>query len=204
MKKLLLLLSIAFLCSCCPIKDNTNFPSLLASLNHQIWFPDGSDCNSTAIGDHTILTASHCVKENDNTISINSQNNKVTVLQKIYDKKDHVMLVLGYTFKNWASISQQPLYLGQEVFIAGAPGDFSPLYRVGVYSGWTRLGAHTVAMMFQLPIFYGDSGSAIFNQAGQVVTTVMCNASMMGDHDYLAFACANPLAFTKQQLEQIQ
>lgn len=209
MKKLLLisLLSLALLlCSCrTPTQRNVNFPSILASVNHQVWFRSGDTCNSTSIGPHSILTATHCIKnEDDATIAIDSKSRNVSVIQKIQDKQDHVILVLGYTFKNWASISTQPIILGQKVFIAGAPGDFDPLYRVGVYSGWTRLDAHTVMMLFQIPIFYGDSGSAIFNQQGQIITTVTCNASLVGDHDYVGFACANPLAFTKQQLEQIQ
>lgn len=207
MKKLSLILPLMLLlCSCCSaIQKNDNFPSLIASVNHQVWFKNGDRCNSTSVGPHSILTATHCIKgENEATIAIDSKNHNVSIIQKIEDKKDHTILVLGYTFKNWAGISEQPIILGQEVFITGAPGDFSPLYRVGVYSGWSRLDSHAPMMFFQLPIFYGDSGSAIFNSSGQIVTTVTCNAALVGDHDYLGFACANPIAFTKQQLEQIQ
>jgi len=207
MKKLLLmsLLILALCCSCCSVKQqNPDFAVTLSAINHQIWFQDGSDCNSTSIGLHTILTATHCVDKKDAKIAIDNRNNIVSILQKVYDTQDHVILVLGYTFKNWAYVSQQPIKLGERVFIAGAPGDFNQLYRVGFYSGWSRLDAHTVMMMFELPIFYGDSGSAIFNQQGQIITTITCNASLTGDRDYVGFACANPLAFTKKQLGQIQ
>jgi len=173
-------------------------------VTHQIWFADGSDCNSVAVGPHTILTASHCVDKNTSSLAVDSKDKVVPVKHKTYDTKDHVIVILGYTFKNWASISQQPLQLGQEVFIAGAPGRLDQLYRTGVYSGLSHVGSRAVMMMFQLPSFYGDSGSAIFNQQGEIITTITCIASLSDNHDYIGFACAYPLSFSTQQLEHIQ
>lgn len=205
MKKLLLLLGLLFLCSCSGEEPRSiNVADVAMSVTHEIWFPDKSDCNSVVIGKHTILTASHCVDKSLKTLAIGSKDHSVTIQQKVYDSQDHVIVVLGYTFKTWTSIATQSLQLGQTVFIAGAPGDFDRLYRVGVYSGWASLGKHAKAMLFQLPIFYGDSGSAIFNQNAQIITTVTGIASLSGERDYVGFAYAYPLSFTKQQLGQIQ
>lgn len=205
MKTLLILAFVLLLCSCCdPIRNNMSFPERLVSISHQIWFPDGSDCNSTAIGPHTLLTATHCLSPDDTTVYVDSRTNAVKVLQKEYDKKDHVIAILDDTFKRWTTISKTPVQLGDKVFIAGAPGDFNQLYRVGVYSGLSWLDRKTLMMMFQLPIFYGDSGSSIFNTKGEIITAITCNASLVGEHDYLGFACAYPLSFTKQQLKEIR
>lgn len=203
MKHILLIVLLLFLCSCCSVQPNANLSTMLKQVTHEVWFKDGSRCNLTPIGAHTVLTATHCVDKAIKTIDIDKKGNSVVVLRKMYDKEDHVILLLAYTFKDWANISQESVSLGQSVFIAGAPGVFNKLYRVGVYSGRTMIN-HKDMMLFQLPIFYGDSGSAIFNQQGQIITTITCNASLTGDNDYVGFACANPLAFTKHQLEQIQ
>lgn len=205
MKTLLILAFILLLCSCRdPIRSNMSFPERLVAVSHQLWFPNGSDCNSTAIGPHTLLTATHCLSPDDTTVYVDSRTNSVKVLQKVYDKKDHVIAILDDTFERWAKISKVQVQLGDKVFIAGAPGSFNQLYRTGVYSGLSWMDSKTLLMMFQLPIFYGDSGSAIFNESGEIITAITCNASLVGDQAYLGFTCAYPLSFTKQQLEEIR
>lgn len=88
--------------------------------------------------------------------------------------------------------------VAQPVWIVGAPADEPLLYRSGYVSGYvTEHGQR--AILLQLPIFFGDSGSGIMDSHACIVGVVTGSEtlSQAGVHD--AFTVALPLAFTPAQ-----
>lgn len=74
-------------------------------------------------------------------------------------------------------------------------------FRNGYVSGLTVLGDELVTS-YDLRIFFGDSGSGIFNSQGALVGVISSVAFMTNDVQ-ISFACSRPLAFTPEQLREV-
>jgi hypothetical protein len=151
----------------------------------------GGQCSATAIGPHALLTAAHCHAVTD-TISVDGKNKDI--LGIIGDGLDHdIYLLGGDAFAAYATVSSKKQEQGDAVFILGNPAGFSDMYRSGTISGFEKndddddmlemltdflkkeSGKKPEAKRktprityYDLNGFFGDSGSAIFDQDGNI------------------------------------
>lgn len=120
-------------------------------------------CTSTAVGKHALLTATHCLLNGKQVISIDGK--PVKVAKAIADGNDHLLLLLdGTTFKAVAPMKLNRMRVADEIEMTGNPMDSGLSYRVGVVSE-IAIDADTckhLCYFLQLPITHGDSGSGIF------------------------------------------
>src|ERR1019366_7971869 len=154
-------------------------------------------CSATVVGPHAILTAQHCFL-NSNLIRLDAETEPLHILAAFIDGSDHVIYLVDRTFTAWASISERPLVPNEPVHLWGAPGKNTDVYRSGYFQKMTTEKSIDPAEKFQfemfiLPIFPGDSGSAVFDEPGSVIAvTSMPHAS--------AESLDVPLAFSQMQL----
>lgn len=128
-------------------------------------FFDGGHCSATKIGRSEILIAAHCVEGDPQALII--KQSPVEVVSIVRGPGDQARVTIRAQFKRWASIGDRPTQ-GDPIFIFGNPGDERDLLRRGYIAG-ERMGF----LLADLPIWKGDSGSAVFNEHGQVVGIVV-------------------------------
>lgn len=133
-------------------------------------------CSATKIGPHALLTATHCV-DDDNPSRKRPEvllvDDKSTRVKKfIDDGKDHTIMIVNDTYKTWASMAAPPP-VGATVFFWGN-SEFDDLFRRGVVCGyyqmdlWKGVWADAV-MVLDIMFSGGDSGSGLFNEQGYLV-----------------------------------
>lgn len=159
----------------------------------RLQFSDGS-CSGTIVGPHSVLSATHCFGFGA-TLSIWRQ--PVQILRRLDDGNDHTIVWVDRTFTAWARVSPH-WGLAEPVFMFGNPGDFSDLYRSGHYSGMAYVNGQLVDM-WDMRIWMGDSGSAIYDTHGNVIAVVSFIYSLREDAGELTMAGTFPLAFTAEQ-----
>lgn len=137
---------------------------------------DGSaHCSSTAIGPHALLTASHCEMPTD-VIDIDGVRD-IQVVAVLRDKHDHTIYLVDATFDSYASFSTDKVYPGDEGFIWGNPGGHRDVLRKGyVVSAAApedEFGpTGPTEIMYDMNGYHGDSGAAVFNNAGEIVAII--------------------------------
>lgn len=123
---------------------------------------DSGSCSGTAIGKHLLLSATHCFA----TLTSLTVNGKpAVVLKRVDDGKDHTILVLDTTFTSWSKLGPEPKQTDL-VFIWGNPGEYVDFYREGRVAGYVSGEAGRVTLVDMPSGWFGDSGSAIFNESG--------------------------------------
>lgn len=156
---LLLLLSLTGCggCASIPTADELQATTLILRMERGL-------CSGTAIGPDLILTAKHC-KAGGTLLRVGDD--QVTV-SKMFDGKDDRLLIelTKPTFKRWAKLGAAPKQ-GDRIRFWGNPKGARSWYRVG-YVVSTGPGM-TVVDAYACP---GDSGSAFFNDAGEVVAVL--------------------------------
>lgn len=156
---------------------------------------DGDLCTAEAIGPHTILTATHCMLTNPDSVKIDGA--PVQITQRINDGNDHTILTFTNVYFNSfvKPVFAQPV-AGEFAWFWGNPGDLRDMYREGYCAGFAKMarGPYAAFVILAIP---GDSGSAVFNERGEIIGVVsMTN----GDHTIMA---SFPLAFTPEQLAKV-
>lgn len=151
-------------------------------------------CTVTAIGPHAVMTAEHC--DGSGTVQIDKQDAQVE--GTLLDGNDHEILLLrGITFKDYLSVSLGPVYQGEHVHLYGNPLDIDGM--TNMYREGYVMGEHSVddkeAIIMNLLAAGGDSGSAILNDQGQVITLVTGGYGPVVVYSY-------PLAFSPDQLNK--
>ena len=142
-------------------------------------------CGGTKVGPHTILTATHCVIKQTQLV-INGE--PVPVLHIAADSNDHALVVLGTTFSSWARLGPRPS-MSARVFIYGeTTGNF--LFRNGYVAGYD----HDSSMVLDMTVWFGDSGSGVFNSRGQLVGVINSKPK-----EPFALGYAYPLTFSPDQ-----
>jgi hypothetical protein len=158
---------------------------------------DSGHCTATAVGRHTLLTASHCEAPTD-VLTVNGETTHI--LHIIRDGKDHSLMIVDMTLLVTAKIIQRDLLQAEDVTLVGNPGELQALYRRGYFAG-----KRESSLLFVLPVYRGDSGAGIIDKRGNVVA-VVSTMSWIGDSEGHGFqACvALPLSFTDLQLSAIK
>lgn len=142
-------------------------------------------CSATAIGPHAILTAAHCSSA---SAVITIDDHDADVMATMGDGLDHmIILERGVTFTYFADVDTARPVIADDVFVFGNPGSFSDMYRKGVVAGFEKPEAPETALQallyskpksgnegvqttyYDFNGFFGDSGSAIFNDTGKIV-----------------------------------
>ena len=152
-------------------------------------YVDGGVCSGTAVGRHTVLTATHC-QDGAQLWTVNGQ--VVSVLNQEDDGKDHILLQVNIEFRHFARIGGA-LKQGDQFEYWGNPGGLANQYRRGVVSG-DGMGA----VLLDVSGWKGDSGAGIFKD-GQVTTLI----TGLYERGSFGLMVAFPLEFTPKQLATI-
>jgi hypothetical protein len=203
MKSILLALVLTVGLSC-----NASVPPNIHADTHkieQLTMFGLSHCSATAIGPHTLLTASHCEVATDD-IGIDGKD-VAKITRIVRDNFDHSILYLkDVTFKVWAEFDKEG-QIGDDVFIFGNPGHFDDLLRKGYIAGHAPF--HIEEVNLDIPItlldlngFFGDSGSGVFNTNGKLIGVVSTLSVQQSDKAQSKYMGMMPMNFTEQQLEE--
>jgi|SRR5579859_981248 len=145
---------------------------------------EGASCSATAIGVNALLTASHCELPTD-TIVVDG--NLAHVLGIIRDGNDHTIYLLDIAFTDYASFAKALPEIGDDIFAFGNPSGFTDLFRRGTVAGITNADGNFLEELLgddgdgvpQAKKYYfdfngwpGDSGAALFNQAGEILGVI--------------------------------
>lgn len=159
---------------------------------------DDGTCSGTVVGPHTVLTAEHCLV-GAHRLAIDG--NPVKVVSVTLDHSDHALVRVDRSFPAWAQVGGSPVY-GEPVFVLGNPGVLRDMYRHGYVSGHHMLKGMDVTL-YDLNGYYGDSGSGIFNDSGELVGVVSVMQQQV-DGGYIKFMGSFALRFTAQEWESVQ
>jgi hypothetical protein len=161
-----------------PVMVPSDEPGQLPTLRHGL-------CTSSALGPHALLTATHC-DVGETTLRVDREIGDRHVLGRIADGKDHTILFVdGDSFKDVMNKFYNPdSYsmdkVGDDVFLYGdGAGMYPPQYRKGYRMDSVQIGSDEVEGMptgtvylFDINIIGGDSGSAIYDKHGNLVSLV--------------------------------
>lgn len=149
-------------------------------------------CSGTAVGRRTVLTAGHCIKDDDKAILVNGT--LVGILNIERDGADHALIEVTITFPKAAKVVGAPKQ-GARVHWYGQPMGLADIYGEGVV-----VGHHQGKILLDANFWFGVSGSALLNEHGDVVGVV---SGILGQQIYkLGFAY--PFAFTDEQWAAIK
>jgi hypothetical protein len=172
-----LFLATAF-STCSPILPPTAVSAAQATVYHtgQETITGASMCSATAIGPHTLLTASHC-ENPTNDLKIQGLDD-ATIVKIIRDGNDHTIYYLtGVTFPTYSTVDITHVFtVGEDVFQFGFPGKWAKLYRRGYYMGNPDSGdtakTEPIAQFFDFSVWHGDSGAGVFDTNGDLISVV--------------------------------
>jgi len=176
------------------LPDAHGNPLTLARQTEHLLTFRGGTCSATAVGPHTLLSASHCFA-NDTLVSIDGKPTRVLWIAQ--DGHDHTLVGQTIAFVHYVhhyAVGVQ----GEPVFVLGNPANDRDVYRKGYVSGPSKEGGQPV-ILYELPIFFGDSGAAIFDSDGRIVGVVAGLHVMTAEGLTLTFGVSRPLAFTASQ-----
>jgi hypothetical protein len=159
MKKIL---ATILLCALSLTSQATESP---ASSTYHIIVNNKNSCGATAIGPHTLLTATHCV-ETIQTLSVIGVG-IVASIDKVNDGNDHTIIRTTENFPHWLKFGNTPQQ-GDHVTAYHNPGTYANIYAEGYLAGWAKVnGQH--GTLYTIPAWLGCSGSAILNAKGEIV-----------------------------------
>jgi hypothetical protein len=161
-------------------------------------------CSATAVGPHTILTASHCLSDGTRRIALDGEASDVVAM--VNDGMDHTLVRVEDTFHRWVPIGSMPS-VGSEVTFTGQPDGIFGVFRKGYFAGravvqspdWPAA-LPPGTLLFVIEGTHGDSGAGIFAQ-GQLVAVVSGGYQSI---DGFRLMWSRPLAFTARQWHEAQ
>jgi len=193
-----------------PAVPEWEWPAQPEQVELHLAFNDGV-CSGTAIGPHAILTAAHCFEKGTEILGVNAYPAH-EVGKRIADNNEHVIFFVNVTFARWAELrAGARMIAGQRVRMIGHPkGVLWSIHREGVVGGDVVFDDCTtfipgrkqcVVTLFDMNTAKGDSGAAIFDEAGRIVGVNTGWRNFGGDW---LMRVALPLQFNARQLEQVQ
>lgn len=153
-------------------------------------------CSGTAVGPNVVLTADHCLTD---ATGLWIDGEHVQVHEVVVDGKDHALLRVERTFKQWARVRPGAREGGSVNWIGNPAGQKGVLRRGYV----ARVTADEIWMDAQA--FGGDSGSGVFSRGGylrMVLTGIRSWTDSYGNR--MSVVVAFPLAFTAEQWQEIR
>jgi len=169
-------------------------PPVTHAATVQIIFADSGRCSGTVVGPHAILSASHCFAEAP-LVAVDGQ--AANMVRSITDGADHTIIWVDKTFVFWAEPGPTVMGQGQKLHWWGNPLGRKDLYREGYVSGFESPDWVLIDAM----VGPGDSGSGLFNSAGQLVGVI---SSVFSPVPYFHVAGAKIMAFTPEQWAEAQ
>lgn len=168
-------------------------------------------CSATAVGDHVLLTAQHCVvdeqtgKVNTVAIEIGIAPYPFVISKIIFDGRDHVLIVLPTAkFKDVDTLRTAEPKIGDYIYLFGHPrAEIPSFYREGnvvaVYPAPNGdMDIDAPLWIIDVRIAPGDSGSAIRNKKGAIVGCLTYGISLPP----ASFGGFYSLNFTPEQLQE--
>jgi len=111
------------------------------------------------------------------------------------------MLVVDATFTAWAHMGSEAKP-GDVVFLWGQPAFMNFLYREGHVAGYDEKEGK-VTTIYDVNGYYGDSGSGIFNVAGEVVAVTSYAIVINYNDTQFKLMGSIPLKFTDEQYASV-
>jgi len=179
------------LASCASVVDRAHENTVSLELSE-------GGCSGTIVGPHALLSATHCFGFGE-TLSLWRQ--PVQIVRRLDDGNDHTIIVVDRTFKHWAHVAPQ-WGLAEPVFMFGNPGDLTDMFRSGHYAGMGYIRGQLVDM-WDMRIWFGDSGSAIFDSHGNVIAVVSFLYTLREEGGELTMAGSFPLRFSAEQWAEV-
>jgi len=153
-----------------------------------------------------LLIASHCELPTD-TLDIEAiADDYVKVEDRLRDGNDHTILDVNVTFDRYAKVDMKdPLLQGENVYYCGNPGKYTDLLRKGYVSGYLKNGSKPSdkEIVLDLNGWFGDSGSGIFNEKGEVVAVLTALAEDKGEEATLKLMFAYPFEFKQDDIDKV-
>lgn len=146
-------------------------------------------CSATAVGPYTALTATHCFGQQGGLRTIDGQ--PVTVLSRVDDGRGHTLIRVTVEFKQYAKRGKVPLATGDRISWTGNPAGEPNVYREGYVSR-----VRTDGILIDAQVFFGDSGSGVFDSRGHLVGMV---SQLAGPSPSFVMAVLLPIRFTEEQ-----
>jgi V8-like Glu-specific endopeptidase len=157
--------------------------------------PGLGHCSGTAIGPHALLTAQHCFHDS-NLVRLDADKDPIVIKAAFLDGNDHVIYMLDHDFKDYVDIDQRALITNEPVHIWGAPGDNTDVFRIGYFQKLeteearnekgerVEGGIDRHLLVFILPVYPGDSGSGVFDAAGNIISVVSMSDTSADTYNY--------------------
>lgn len=154
-------------------------------------------CSGTVIGSRAILTATHCFRAGSGDPTVNGS--AVSITKREDDGNDHTIIWVDRKLGTPVKLARNAVRSGDTVRIWGNPAGLRDVLRTGQMIGTDREGPKPLTM-FDLNVFLGDSGSGIFNDAGEVVGVLSGLLNLSQEGSYAKIAVALPLEFSPEVL----
>jgi hypothetical protein len=157
---------------------------------------ENSWCSGTAVGRHTVLTATHCFESGGKLLKVNGK--PIETKSREDDGSDHTLVVIDKAFPRWARMGRKPVQT-QRVRIIGSPAGNEDVYREGYVS---RVRDNEVWLI--IPGFGGDSGSALFDDSGRIIGVLSGARTWVDMRSGAVFTVvvALPVQFTDEQWDR--
>ena len=151
--------------------------------SHILIFVDKSDepigsCSARAIGPHAVITATHCLSGRDVFgIKIDMSEETHDIVSVATDGRDHMLLLIdGTAFKNYEKIKVGKVQINDVVTYYGSGGDeYPPVPKFGKVTDCqdpSDMDEAAEIVCFDTSSIFGDSGSTVYNDKGEVVALV--------------------------------
>ncbi len=137
-------------------------------------------CGGFAVDTNVVATATHCVVAalmHGEDIYFNGKSCDTDTIIEM-DYRDHLLVSTCQSYSHTAKLAPLPK-VGEHVFVWGHPDGWPLMYREGAVAGaypqeeaWNETPAGAITTFYDFNLWHGDSGSAIYNEDGEVVGMV--------------------------------